>query len=170
MLLFRNPFRRITLHADMSVSSDDFSIARAPLDNPINTGLYYVKSTNRTVEMLRYWQAARSRTPGAHDQTVFGNIKHELVEKLKVRIEPLDTSYFGGFCEYHDDFEKISTMHADCCIGVDNKVHDLMDVAADWKRYMSMTLDERKKMSGNLTWTVPVRCRKSINWRKPVHP
>ncbi|PNT73478.1 hypothetical protein BRADI_2g58994v3 [Brachypodium distachyon] len=170
MILLRDPFRRIPVYADMSVSSDDFSSARAPLDNPPNTGLYYMKATNRSIEMLRYWQAARPRFPGVNDQPVFVKIKTELIEKLQVRIEPLDTVYFGGFCEYHDDFDKICTMHADCCIGVDNKVHDLMDVVADWRRYRSMTLEERKNTSANLTWTVPLLCRKSTNWHKPVHP
>ncbi|KAI4964723.1 hypothetical protein ZWY2020_059780 [Hordeum vulgare] len=39
MIVLRNPFRRIPVYADMSVSSDDFSAARAHLlDNPLNTG------------------------------------------------------------------------------------------------------------------------------------
>ncbi|KAI5002843.1 hypothetical protein ZWY2020_027493 [Hordeum vulgare] len=171
MIVLRNPFRRIPVYADMSVSSDDFSAARAhPLDNPLNTGVYYVKATSRGVRMLKYWRAARGRFPGAHDQTVFGNIKQELVAKLGVTIEPLDTVYFGGFCEYHDDFSSSCTMHADCCIGVDNKVHDLRDIAADWTRYRGMAPEERKRVGGNMTWTVPARCRRSVNWRKPVHP
>jgi hypothetical protein len=43
-------------------------------------------------------------------------------------------------------------------------------MAADWKRYTAMTPEERKRVGGNLTWTVPVRCRESVKWRKPVHP
>nr|CDM85744.1 unnamed protein product [Triticum aestivum] len=171
MLVLRNPFRRIPVYADMSVSSDDYSAARAhPLDNPLNTGLYYVKATSRGVRMLEHWRAARARFPGAHDQSVFHNIKRELVQKLGVAIEPLDTVYFGGFCEYHDDLARACTMHADCCVGVDNKVHDLRDIAADWRRYRGMAPVERKKAAGNMTWTVPARCRRSVNWSKPVHP
>jgi hypothetical protein len=171
MIVLRNPLRRIPVYADMSVSSDDFSPARAhPLDNPINTGLYYMKATSRNVAVLRYWRAARVRFPRAHDQQVFEKIKRELVAKLGVTIEPLDTAYFGGFCEYHDDLSTTCTMHADCCVRVDNKVHDLTDMAADWKRYTAMTPEERKRVGGNLTWTVPVRCRESVKWRKPVHP
>uniref|UniRef100_A0A0E0N6W6 Nucleotide-diphospho-sugar transferase domain-containing protein n=1 Tax=Oryza rufipogon TaxID=4529 RepID=A0A0E0N6W6_ORYRU len=163
MVLFRDPFRHIAVYADMSTSSDDYSAARAPLDNPLNTGLYYVKATSQSVEMLRYWQAARPRFPGAHDQAVFGHIKHELVAKLRARIEPLDTLYFGGFCEYHDDLARAVTMHADCCVGLDTKVHDLTDIAADWKNYTGMSPEERKK--GGFKWTYPTRCRNSIGWR-----
>ncbi|KAF8648597.1 hypothetical protein HU200_064641 [Digitaria exilis] len=169
MIWFRNPFRRIALYADMSCSSDDFDPSRAPMDQPLNTGLYYMKSTNRTIEMVKYWRAARARFPRQHDQQVFVRIRSELVSKLQVKIEPLDTVYFAGFCEYHDDPERICTMHADCCIGLENKVHDLGDMVADWKRYTSLTPEERKKkMKGDgFKWTYPARCRKSSHWRKP---
>ncbi|KAJ1286848.1 hypothetical protein BS78_03G383500 [Paspalum vaginatum] len=170
MVWFRNPFRRIPVYADMSCSSDDFKPSRAPLDNPLNTGLYYMKSTNRTVEMMKYWRAARARFPGQHDQSVFVRIRHEVVSKLQVTIEPLETVYFGGFCEYHDDPEKICTMHADCCVGLDNKVHDLGDVAADWKNYTGLPPEARQKQKqkdGGFKWSYPTRCRDSVNWRKP---
>ena len=167
MVWFRNPFRHFPVYADMSCSSDDFKPSRAPMAQPLNTGLYYMKSTNRTIEMVRYWRAARARFPGRHDQSVFVMIKGELVSKLQVRIEPLDTVYFGGFCEYHDDPDKACTMHADCCIGLENKVHDLRDMAADWKKYTSLAPEERKKRKGEFKWTYPDRCRKSSHWRKP---
>ncbi|KAL6840411.1 hypothetical protein ACP4OV_030221 [Aristida adscensionis] len=163
LLWFRNPLRRIPVYADMSCSSDDFNATRKPLDNPLNTGLYYVKSTNRSVEMIKHWRAARARFPaGWHDQQVFVAIRHELVAKLGAAIEPLETVYFGGFCEYHDDPEKVCTVHADCCIGLENKVHDLKDFAADWKNYTSLAPEERKK--GGFKWTYPARCRKSSHW------
>ncbi|CAD6235312.1 unnamed protein product [Miscanthus lutarioriparius] len=165
MVWFRNPFRHFPVYADMSCSSDDFKPSRAPLDNPLNTGLYYMKSTNRTIEMMKYWRAARERFPRKHDQAVFVKIRHELIGKLLVRIEPLDTVYYGGFCEYHDDPEKVCTIHADCCVGVDNKVHDLKDFAADWKNYTSLAPEARQK--GAFKWTYPTRCRDSVRWRKP---
>jgi len=168
MIWFRNPFRHIALYADMSCSSDDFKPSRAPMAQPLNTGLYYMKSTNRTIEMVRYWRAARARFPGRHDQWVFVAIKRELVSKLQVRIEPLDTVYFGGFCEYHDDPERACTMHADCCIGLENKVHDLRDMAADWNKYTSLPPEERRKNKAGFKWTYPDRCRKSSRWRKPA--
>jgi len=165
MVWFRNPFRHFPVYADMSCSSDDFKPSRAPLDNPLNTGLYYMKSTNRTIQMMKYWRAARERFPGQHDQAVFVNIRHELVSKLQVKIEPLETVYFGGFCEYHDDPDKVCTIHACCCIGLDIKVHDLKDVAADWKNYTSLTPEQRHK--GGFKWTYPTRCRDSMGWRRP---
>ena len=36
-----------------------------------------------------------------------------------------DTLYFGGFCQPSKDFNQVCTMHANCCVGLDNKVNDL---------------------------------------------
>jgi hypothetical protein len=96
VIVFRNPLRRIPVYADMSCSSDDFKPTRKPLDNPLNTGLYYVKSTSRSIEMVKHWRAARRRFPGRHDQQVFVAIKWELIRELNVTIEPLETVYFGA--------------------------------------------------------------------------
>ncbi|CAD6235301.1 unnamed protein product [Miscanthus lutarioriparius] len=70
--------------ADMTTSSDD---ANSLDDNWSNTGFYYVKATNRTVEMLRQWRAARRRFPPNHGQAIFNEIKHELAAALGVRIQ-----------------------------------------------------------------------------------
>jgi len=63
----RNPFRHISVFADMTTSSDVFSGDADSLDNWPNTGFFYVKATNRTVE-----------------------IKHELAHDLGARVQFLD--------------------------------------------------------------------------------
>uniref|UniRef100_A0A0D9V9M1 Nucleotide-diphospho-sugar transferase domain-containing protein n=1 Tax=Leersia perrieri TaxID=77586 RepID=A0A0D9V9M1_9ORYZ len=168
MVLFRDPFRHINLYADMATSCNVYYNVGPPLASPLNTGFYYIKATNRSISMLRYWQEARLRFPKDHDQTVFDNIKDELVAKIHARIEPLNTVYFAGFCEYYDDFDKVVTMHATCCIGLDNKLHDLRHMAADWGNYTRLSPEARKK--GGLKWTYPKTCRDSMGWRKPVKP
>ncbi|KAL5227352.1 hypothetical protein ABZP36_015617 [Zizania latifolia] len=162
VMWFRDPFRHISLYADMTISSDHFSEGGADdMRSSPNTGFYYVKSTNRTVEMLRYWQAARARFPPEnHDQNIFDGIKRELAGKLQVKIVFLETALFGGFCEYHDDVGRVCTMHANCCVGLENKVHDLKNVIADWKKYMSLTPQEKK--SAKFRWTSPAKCKASL--------
>ncbi|XP_062208711.1 uncharacterized protein At4g15970-like [Phragmites australis] len=162
ILWFRNPFRHITVYADMSCSTDYFKAESAPLDNTLNTGFYHMKSSNRSIEMIKYWRAARARFPGNNDQEVFSKIKNELVSELQARIEPLETVYFSGFCEYHNNLDKVCTMHANCCIGLENKVHDLKDIATYWKNYTNLTPEERKM--GSFKWTSPARCWKTIGW------
>ncbi|KAL6840412.1 hypothetical protein ACP4OV_030222 [Aristida adscensionis] len=155
MIWFRDPFRHITVYADMAISTDGFTAASA-MDNTLNTGLYYMKSTSRSIEAIKYWREARARFPGENEQGVFNQIKYELVRKLQARIEPLHTLYFTGFCELHDNLHEACTMHANCCIGLETKVHDLSDIAADWKNYTSLTPEERNK--GGFKWTPPVKC------------
>uniref|UniRef100_A0A0E0JSW9 Nucleotide-diphospho-sugar transferase domain-containing protein n=1 Tax=Oryza punctata TaxID=4537 RepID=A0A0E0JSW9_ORYPU len=166
---FRDPFRHIKLYADMAVSCDRIS---GDADDDVdrsspNTGFYYVKSTKRTVEMLRRWQAARSRFPPDNDQGIFNAIKRELAGgELHIKIVFLDTALFGGFCQYHDDdVGRVCTMHANCCVGLENKVHDLTNVLADWKNYTSLPPPEKK--SAKFRWTVPAKCKTSFQLRPP---
>ncbi|XP_047056334.1 uncharacterized protein At4g15970-like [Lolium rigidum] len=161
IMWLRNPFRHINLYADMAVSTDRFNGKAEDLTNAPNTGFYYVKSTNRTVEMLRRWRAARSRFPPTHDQAVFNEIKGELAAgELQIKFVFLETTLFDGFCQFHGEMDRVCTMHANCCIGLENKVHDLRNVAAVWKNYTSQPPSE--KMSGNFRWPVPAKCEASM--------
>jgi hypothetical protein len=154
---FRNPFRHISAFADMTTSSDVFSGDADSLDNWPNTGFFYVKATNRTVEMLRRWRAARARFPPNHEQAIFNEIKHELARDLGARVRFLDTARFGGFCRiFHTDMAAACTMHANCCFGLANKLHDLRDVLGQWKNYTGLTPQEKK--SQKFTWKDPARC------------
>ncbi|KAK1669276.1 hypothetical protein QYE76_057435 [Lolium multiflorum] len=164
---FRDPFRHISLYADMAISTDFFSgDPDDAVKNAPNTGFYYVKSTNRTVEMLRRWRAARSLPrPGGggptNDQGIFNEIKAGLVAgELQIRLVFLDTVFFDGFCRLHGEMDKVCTMHANCCIGLETKVHDLRNVVADWKNYSSLTPPE--KTGAQLKWRYPAECHESI--------
>ncbi|KAM0844776.1 hypothetical protein ACQ4PT_056821 [Festuca glaucescens] len=154
ILWFRNPFRHINLYADMAVSTGRFKGDTESLASYPNTGFYYVRSTNCTVEMLRQWRAAKSRFPPDHDQFIFNEIKAELATgELQIKFVFLDPVRFDGFCQHHSKIDTVCTMHTNCCIGLETKVHDLMNVANDWKNYMNLTLSERR--TGKNRWKVP---------------
>jgi hypothetical protein len=163
---FRDPFRHIGVHADMATSSDQYFGDPADIDrNWPNTGFYYVKATNRTVEMLRRWRAARWRFPRGHEQTIFNHIKHELTAAdgdLRVRLQFLDTARFGGFCQlFRNDMAKACTMHANCCVSLGNKLSDLRDVLGQWRNYTVIKPAETKKAqeAGRIfEWRVPAKC------------
>ncbi|XP_062187523.1 uncharacterized protein At4g15970-like [Phragmites australis] len=153
----RNPFRHISVFADMTTSSDVFGGDIDSLDNWPNTGFYYVKATNRTVEMLRRWRAGRARFPPNHEQHIFNYIKHELAAELGARIQFLDTARFGGFCQlFRGDIGSAWTMHANCCVRLGNKLHDLGDVLDQWKNYTGLSPQEKK--SRKFEWRVPAKC------------
>ncbi|KQK11245.1 uncharacterized protein At4g15970 [Brachypodium distachyon] len=162
IMWLRDPFRHISLYADMAVSTDRFNGDAEALNNAPNTGFYYVKSTNRTVEMVQRWRDARHRFTGAHDQAVFDEIKADLAHgELRLRFVFLDTALFGGFCQFRDEIDgRVCAMHANCCIGLENKVHDLRNMAADWKNCAGLAAPEKK--SGECRWTVPSKCRTSM--------
>ncbi|XP_052140069.1 uncharacterized protein At1g28695-like [Oryza glaberrima] len=165
VMWLRDPFRHITLYADVTISSDHFhGDAGDVAGNSPNTGFYHVRPTNRTVEMLRRWRAARSRFPPAsHDQNVFDGIKRELAGgELRVRIAFLDTAVFAGFCEYRPDAGRVCTVHANCCVGLENKVLDLKNVLADWKNYTAGLTSPEKKGANKFRWTFPAKCKASL--------
>ncbi|KAL6613915.1 hypothetical protein ACP70R_036185 [Stipagrostis hirtigluma subsp. patula] len=164
ILWLRNPFKHISVDADMSCSLDNSRMASTLLDNVLNTGFYYMKSTNRSINMIKNWRAARARFPDDIEQVVFNKIKYELISELGARIAALQTEYISGFCDFQDGLDKVCTVHANCCLGLDNKVYDLKNVAADWKNYTSLAPEERKKVS--IKVTAPGKCRKSLGWRK----
>ncbi|KAI4964721.1 hypothetical protein ZWY2020_059778 [Hordeum vulgare] len=135
ILWFRDPFRHIGLHADMATSCDVYSGDPDDLNSLPNTGFYYVKATNRTVEMLRC--------------------------DLRIRVQFLDPAHFGGFCQlFHNDMATACTMHANCCVGMANKISDLRDVLGQWKNYTVMPPAEKKKANaaGGASWRDPAKC------------
>ncbi|KAJ3693372.1 hypothetical protein LUZ60_008852 [Juncus effusus] len=156
VMWFRNPLKHITVYADLTLSCDGFNGNPDDVDNYPNTGLFYVKSSNKTAEMMQYWHEARRRFSTDMDQNIFNKIKHELVDSLGIKIQFVDTKYFSGFCNYNEDMDEVFTMHSNCCVGLEKKVSDLRNILDDWKNYTSLPIGERKK--GLVTWRVPGRC------------
>ncbi|XBI21221.1 hypothetical protein VPH35_062364 [Triticum aestivum] len=148
VMWLRNPFRQINLYADMAISTDGFNGNGKDMRNEGNGGFYYISSTNRTVEMLNRWRSARPRFPSEHDQGVLNKIKADIAAgELRIKF-------------FHGEMDKVCTIHAICCIGLENKVHDLRNLAADWKNYMSLAPTEKR--SGRHRWTSPNRCKASM--------
>ncbi|CAN6291086.1 unnamed protein product [Urochloa humidicola] len=154
IMWFRNPFKHVTAYADMSVSSDVFFGDPDRIDNFPNTGFFHVRPNNRTIAMTRIWHQARERYPGMNEQPVFNAIKKGLVAELGLRVQYMDPTFMGGFCSYGKDLRKICTMHANCCVGLGNKLRDLRTVLDDWKNYTRMPHWAKH----TARWTVPGAC------------
>ncbi|KAL8209932.1 hypothetical protein R6Q57_006664 [Mikania cordata] len=62
-------------------------------------------------------------------------------------------------------------MHANCCVGLENKVHDLGIMLDDWRKYLKF-IQNRTTTNTTLEykgyWTVPQLCRGSF--RRPRAP
>nr|XP_043639836.1 uncharacterized protein At4g15970-like [Erigeron canadensis] len=163
IMWFRDPFPHFHEDGDFQIACDYFRGDPTNLNNLPNGGFTYVKSNNKTIQFYKYWYDSRLNYPGLHDQDVFNKIKFDpfiLENGLQIRF--LDTSYFGGFCEPSKDFDKVCTMHANCCVGLDNKVHDIGIMLQDWRKYMNSFMNQTA-MLGSASWTVPQSCRGSFH-------
>ncbi|XP_044491548.1 uncharacterized protein At4g15970-like isoform X1 [Mangifera indica] len=157
VMWFRNPFPRFYSDADFQIACDHFLGTSDDLQNRPNGGFNHVKSNNRSIEFYKFWYSSRETYPGSHDQDVLNYIKFDpLVMDIGLKMKFLDTSYFGGLCEPSEDFNVVCTMHANCCFGLDSKLHDLRIMLQDWRSYLS--LPPTLKRSLILSWQVPNNC------------
>uniref|UniRef100_M8B740 Nucleotide-diphospho-sugar transferase domain-containing protein n=1 Tax=Aegilops tauschii TaxID=37682 RepID=M8B740_AEGTA len=170
IMWLRDPFKHVTAYADMTVSSDVFKHVTAYADMTVssdvyfgdpdnlgnfpNTGFFHVKPNARTIAMTKLWHGGRGKYPGANEQPVFNMMKKQMVAELGLRVQYLNPAYVGGFCSYGKDLGKIVTMHANCCVGIGNKIRDLKGVLGDWRNYTRMPPWERHRAK----WTVPGAC------------
>ncbi|CAI0400245.1 unnamed protein product, partial [Linum tenue] len=157
ILWFRNPFPHFHDDADFQIACDTYLGSASDRHNIPNGGFVYARSNHRTLHFYKYWYNSKDRFPGKHDQDVFNEIKFDpFLDGLRMRF--LDTAYFGGFCQPVKDLNVAITMHANCCVGLQTKVHDLRNVLDDWKRFAKFPMEERSGVS--FDWRSPrVRCR-----------
>ncbi|KAK4435644.1 hypothetical protein Salat_0727900 [Sesamum alatum] len=153
VMWLRDPFQRFYPDADFQIACDHYWYNSTDLNNSPNGGFNYVKSNNRTIQFYKFWYAGKDYFPGKHDQDVLNMIKLDpFISQIGLDIRFLDTAYFGGFCEPSKDLDLVITMHANCCIGLGNKIHDIKMVIDDWKNYISSL------PTPTTSWTVPRIC------------
>ncbi|KAF5940575.1 hypothetical protein HYC85_021742 [Camellia sinensis] len=157
VLWFRDPFLHFYLDGDFQISCDFFRSNPSDINNQPNGGFNYVKSNKHTIKFYQFWYTSRETYPGLHDQDVLDKIKFDpLFSIIGVKMRFLDTAYFGGFCQPSKDLNHVCTMHANCCIGLDHKVHDLKVMLEDWRKFLSLPTNVKALQS--TSWTIPQKC------------
>ncbi|KAA3483424.1 Nucleotide-diphospho-sugar transferase family protein [Gossypium australe] len=157
IMWFRDPFLQFFPDADFQIACDHFFGDPDDLNNMPNGGFNYVKSNNRSIAFYKFWYASHETYPGYHDQDVFNKIKFDpLISDIGLKIRFLDTAYFGGLCEPSKDLNLVCTMHANCCYGMDSKLHDLKIMLQDWRAFTSLPPD--LKNESVISWRVPQNC------------
>ncbi|KAI3703603.1 hypothetical protein L1987_73793 [Smallanthus sonchifolius] len=163
IMWFRDPFSKFDNDADFQIACDYFNGNPSDFRNLPNGGFKYVKSNNKTIQFYKFWYESRLTYPGVNEQDVFNKIKfNPFIENVGLRIRFLDTGYFGGFCQASKDLNKVCTMHANCCVGLENKVHDLGIMLGDWRKYKESFANQMTRGSAG-SWTVPQLCRGSLH-------
>ncbi|KAH1033938.1 hypothetical protein GLYMA_20G006100v4 [Glycine max] len=161
IMWFRDPFPWFHRDADFQIACDHFTGSFDDVQNRPNGGFNFVKSNNRSIEFYKFWYSSRETYPGYHDQDVLNFIKVDpFITELGLKMIFLDTANFGGLCEPSRDLNKVCTMHANCCYGMDSKLHDLRIMLQDWKYHL--TLSPSLKRLSIISWRVPQNCRLTI--------
>ncbi|XP_051144747.1 uncharacterized protein At4g15970 isoform X2 [Andrographis paniculata] len=161
VLWFRDPFPEFDPDVDFQIACDHFTGIHEDIENRPNGGFKFVRSNNRSIEFYKFWYSSRKRYPGLHDQDVLNRIKNDsftINSGIKMRF--LDTALFGGFCEPGQDLNEVCTMHANCCFGLDSKLHDLRILLEDWKNYLSLPPTSKLYVP---SWRVPQNCRLDVD-------
>ena len=158
VIWLKNPFPSLnrTREEDLLISSDRFNgRPHDYLGNELNTGFFFVATSNRTVALFDEWHAARNQSAGMKEQDVLNQMKRRgAFGRLGVRARVLDTARFSGFCQDSRDARQVATVHANCCRTMRAKVADLKAV-----------LDAARQLNGTteLRWPAHSECAKS--WR-----
>lgn len=161
IMWLRNPFPQFYPDADFQIACDFFLGNSYSIRNWPNGGFTYVKSNERTIWFYEFWYFSRKAYPKMHDQDVLNKIKSDpLISRHGLKMRFLDTQYFGGFCQPSKDFNKVCTMHANCCVGLDNKVNDLRILLQVWRKFMALPPDATT--TAQTSWTVPQNCSTSF--------
>ncbi|XP_024535219.1 uncharacterized protein At4g15970-like [Selaginella moellendorffii] len=152
VMWFRDPFQHFTPDADLELSCDYFFGNASDMNNAPNTGFFHARSNQRTIRLYKFWYDSHETFPGRHDQDVFKAIKGtKTFQDLGLKVRFLPTQYFEGFCAPVKNFDKVSTVHANCCVGLQKKLQDLTLLREDWKRY--------KLAHEKVEWRVPKHCK-----------
>lgn len=161
IMWLRNPFPQFYPDADFQIACDFFLGDSYSINNLPNGGFTYVKSNERTIWFYKFWYFSRKAYPKMHDQDVLNKIKSDRsISQIGLKMRFLDTQYFGGFCQPSKDFNKVCTMHANCCVGLDNKVNDLRILLRVWRKFMA--LPPNATTTAQTSWTVPQNCSTSF--------
>ncbi|KAJ1394958.1 Nucleotide-diphospho-sugar transferase [Sesbania bispinosa] len=167
IMWFRDPFPRFHHDADFQIACDHFTGNFDDVENRPNGGFNFVKSNNRSIEFYKFWYSSQETYPGYHDQDVLNFIKVDpFITDIGLKMKFLDTANFGGLCEPSRDLNQVCTMHANCCYGMDSKLHDLRIMLQDWRHYL--TLPPSLKRLSVVSWRVPQKCRSHGSPEKSV--
>ncbi|XP_071723797.1 uncharacterized protein At4g15970-like [Rutidosis leptorrhynchoides] len=160
IMWLQDPFPRFFPNADFQIACDHYHGNPHDRNNDPNGGFTFVKSNKHTISFYNYWYASRSSYPGQHDQDVLNRIKRSLfIAEIGLKMVFLDTANFAGFCERSNDFRNVCTMHANCCLGLHNKIVDLKLVLEDWRKFSVLPPGD-DEVQASLSWRAPRNCTK----------
>ncbi|KAL9434802.1 uncharacterized protein At1g28695 [Citrus clementina] len=170
VMWMRNPFMMLDKNEteDLQISVDEYNGDPRSQKNLINTGFYFIRSNNRTIDLFSKWYGMKDNSTGMKEQDVLLELMRKgIFKQLGMRVKFLDTQYFSGFCQDSKNIWSVTTVHSNCCRHIDAKVSDLKFVLRDWKRFTALkakypTMGRNKTMT--YRWSPHNACKNS--WKQ----
>ncbi|XP_078446194.1 uncharacterized protein At4g15970-like isoform X2 [Wolffia australiana] len=159
VMWFRDPVPFLATHdSDFQIACDLFNGDPDDMSNRVNGGFKFVRSNERTKLFYKFWYESRDSYPGLHDQDVLNFIKvDQYLRDVGLTFKLLPTVKFGGICQPSRDFDQVCTMHANCCVGLVDKLNDLRVIIEDWRMYRGLPVS--LKNTHQSKWRIPQKCR-----------
>ncbi|KAH9569466.1 hypothetical protein CY35_03G135000 [Sphagnum magellanicum] len=128
ILWFRNPFTHLVEDFDVQMAVDHLTDA--------NTGFIYVLSNKRTIMLFKFWYGTRDIQLGIHEQDNFQKmLQDKSIQDIGLKLRFLDVNIFSGYCQGSNNWSQICTMHANCCIGLEQKMERLQFALHTWNEF-----------------------------------
>ncbi|KAG9452518.1 hypothetical protein H6P81_005422 [Aristolochia fimbriata] len=94
VMWLRNPFTQLGEEGDLQISCDRFNGRAWNTTNPINTGFYFARSSNKTITLFDMWYSERNNSVGMKEQDVLENmISSGILEELGVKVRNISFVY-----------------------------------------------------------------------------
>ncbi|CAJ1790771.1 unnamed protein product [Sphenostylis stenocarpa] len=170
VLWLRSPFINLNPINELTISCNVLSDGQKG-SYLYDGGIFFLKANAISFEFFKYWKLTKILFPNdPAEESLCTTIKErqDIADSYGFRVQLVNTSYFGGFCELNKDmFRDVYTIQANCCDDLKSKVHDLRIVLHDWIRF-------RKRASGGnaldkmaLRW--PQKCTRSNFTSNHIH-
>ncbi|KAK7395900.1 hypothetical protein VNO78_16488 [Psophocarpus tetragonolobus] len=164
VLWLRSPFRNLNPVTELTISCNVLSDGQRG-SYLLDDGIFFLKANGIALEFFRYWKLTKFLYPNdPFEESLCTMIKerHEIAKLYGFRVQHVNTSYFGGFCELNKDILKEAyTIQANCCDDLKSKVHDLKIVLDDWIRFRKRASRDNALDEMALRW--PQKCSKKDN-------
>lgn len=123
-------------------------------------GIFFFKANSISFEFLKHWKLTNVLFPSdPAEESLCTTIKEwpDIVESYGFRVQHVNTSYFGGFCQLNKDMlRKAYTIQANCCDDLKSKAHDLRIVLDDWIQFRKSASGDNALDKMALRW--PQKC------------
>ncbi|KAK6912986.1 Nucleotide-diphospho-sugar transferase [Dillenia turbinata] len=155
VMWFRSPLTHFVSGGDITTSCNYYTDGAGNRIERADGGIRFVWSKEKSVYFYQYADVMTHLYPNLDEQTIFESTIREMGD---MRVEYVDTDYFGGFCQPSKDISKVCTMQANCCENTEKKVHNLSLLLDEWKNYTALSPERREAAESSFSWKAPKKC------------